>query len=121
MELTQLELQLLNAIADTTAYKDIANHISVLKIKVRTNTKLGVNIIFEYNSNVSPLLKEGEPLEALLSAPKVIALSQLKNGLGFVLDIESGLITSLDIYVNDISEKWDKSFVDFSVIDKESN
>ena len=121
MELSQLEIQLLNAVAEATVYKDIANHVSELKIKARSDTKLGVNIIFEYNANSSPLLKEGEPLEALLSAPKVIALPQLKNGLGFVLDIESGLITSLDIYVNDISEKWDKSITDFSIIDKESN
>ena len=121
MELNQLEIQLLNAVAEATVYKDITNHVSELKIKARTDTKLGINISFEYDSTVSALLKEGEPLEALLSAPKVIVLPQLKNGLGFVLDIESGLISSLDIYVNDVSEKWDKSIVDFSIIDKESN
>lgn len=119
-EINKLELDILSHIAEANSckYLIIKDHIPFLVVNSRVVLTNGIRVKFEYTSNVAPILKDEYLLEALLSAEKTVVMSALKNGLGYVLDIEEGLLTSLEIFTNSNDEKWDGSFGEFEFIDK---
>jgi hypothetical protein len=117
--LNTLELAILTEIVSAyqEKYTPIQAHLNGIVVKSRTKTKTGMCIQFDYAKPIAPLTKEGDLLEALLTADKVVQLPSLTNGLGFVLDIAAGLFDTLDIYTNK-DEKWDGDFTGFELVVK---
>ncbi|MEY3417501.1 MAG: hypothetical protein RL711_500 [Bacteroidota bacterium] len=116
LELNALELAILNEISEGK-YATIKTHVLNLGVRSRDKTKVGTIVNFNYLQETAPLTKEGDLLEALLSAEKTVVLPGLKNGLGYVLDISEGKLDYLEIYTN-TEEKWDGSFDGFSFVEK---
>jgi hypothetical protein len=119
LQLNTLELAILQEIAifNNAKYALVVEHVSSLVVETRKIIRGGICVTFNYSKPVAPILKDNQPLEALLTGDRMIALPSLKAGLGYVLDIVEGKCCSLDIYTNS-DEQWNGNYDGFEFIEK---
>jgi len=110
-ELNELELTLLESL--TSKYPQLRSHIPFLKVSERKLTSTGLDVNLEYvNFN-----DEIDDTNALFSNGENIGIKGLKEGLGYVIDVTVGQITSIEF--STYNEKWDGKFTDFKIVEKD--
>lgn len=112
-ELNELELILLKGL--TIKYPNLLSHIPFLKVKERKLTATGLDVNLEYINFDNDDISE---TNALFSNGENIQVKGLKDGLGYVIDITVGQITSIEFSTYN-NEKWDGKFVDYKILENE--
>jgi len=110
-ELNKLEVDLLKNL--TVKYPSFTSHIPHIKVKQREVTKTGMYIHIEY-INFSEKLIE---LNALFSNEEIIEIKNLKNGLGYVIDITDGEIKYIELVT--YNETWNGKINDYTIIERD--
>jgi len=110
-ELNDLELSLLEGLINK--YPQFKSHIPFLKVLERKLTPTGLDVSLEYKDYNGEL----DDINALFSNGENIEIKSLKEGLGYVIDITIGQITSIEF--STYNEKWDGKFTDFKIVEKE--
>lgn len=109
-EFNPLETTLLNGL--TTKYPSLKSHIPYLKVKHREITKTGMYVHIAYVNFQGAI----ENLNALFSNEEIIAIKNLKNGLGYVIDITDGEIKYIELIT--YGETWNGKLTDYTLIDR---
>ena len=89
----------------------LEQHVALLQVKSRDNTGVGLYVNFEYILGGSKKV-EFNLTDIALSVNKIVELDNLKNGLGFILDISNGRINYLEFFTYG-NELWDGSYNTF--------
>ena len=111
-QLTDLESTLLSGLIEK--YPSLKSHIAYLKVKDREITKAGMIVDFEYINGEKEL--NFEDINALFSGEENIEIKGLKEGLGYVIDVTDGKITSLEFFT--YGENWNGKFGDYKIVKK---
>jgi len=111
--LTELELQLLSGLI--AKYPLLTTHIPFLKVSKRDIKSDGMFVLFEYiDFDNQPI---AEDMNALFSNEEKIEIKNLKNGLGYVIDITFGKIDYIEFMT--YGEKWDGKMTEYKIVPKD--
>lgn len=109
-QITDLESTLLSGLIEK--FPSLKSHIAYLKVKDREITKTGMIVDFEYINGEKEL--NFEDINALFSGGENIEIKGLKEGLGYVIDVTDGKITSLEF--STYGENWYGKFGDYKIV-----
>lgn len=107
-KLNELELTLLNGLA--TKYPSVHAHIPYLKVVSREKSDAGMYVHLAYENFNGNL----EDINALFSNEENIDIKELRQGLGYVIDITDGEIKYIEFFT--YGEKWNGKFTEYKII-----
>ena len=112
-ELTTLETTLLNGL--TEKYAPLKSHLPHLRVAKRQKAGFSLYVYFAYVD----FNEETTPINALFSDGQKIVISQLKEGLSYVVDVTAGRIEYLEF--SSYKEDWDGKINDYQLMEPDAN
>ncbi|UIR55919.1 hypothetical protein LZQ00_16860 [Sphingobacterium sp. SRCM116780] len=106
--LTVFELALLFALAENCP--SLYTHIDKLSVTERECTGVGQYIFLNYKNEIDLILIS----EDVLSVDKLIEISELEVGLGFVGNVNEGKLSNIEIFVYG-SDDWNCDYTGFQL------
>ncbi len=111
-EINELELTLLKNL--TAKYPALSTHLAHLKVNKRQKSGFSLYVYFSYVD----FTEEPEMINALFSTGDKIAISTLKEGLSYVIDVTAGMIEHIEF--STYKENWDGIIDEYRIVEGEN-
>jgi hypothetical protein len=113
-EINKFERAALEAILKTYA-PEYEDHVQYLLVEKRENTGVGLYVDFSYRDNKLSFFSEKRTLGQTSESAVRAEIEGLEHGAGFVLYIDEGKITMLEVFCQG-DNNWPDEILNFSII-----